>query len=283
MKAIFIKILLQCLIVTISYGQNDEKTEGQILFDDILEFYYGKDYDSALLLSHDFLVSQQNSDLLPRVKYNMGYMYLEIGDEVNSIMIFEEILNSKFNDEEDFGGLMEQYALYKHRSAKNLAEIYLNRKDYANAIKYIRLFDKKYKYKHFCGNELSANKIFTSYSYARYFNGVGENEKALKVLIPHLFYNGLANNDYLVELLEQVLEESYSKEELTHQIEASKQSLMIDRKGRAFIDFCGYRIRVYAESLFSLGNPDFEKNLDLSQTQLFNKAVETHLLFVKYK
>ncbi len=66
---------------------------------------------------------------------------------------------------------MEQYALYKNNSAFHLAEICLILQDYDKSAKYIKLFDKKHKYKHFDGKEMMANEIYTAKSYARLYNG----------------------------------------------------------------------------------------------------------------
>lgn len=54
------------------------------------------------------------------------------------------------------------------------------------------MFDKKYKYTHFCGNELMANEIYTATAYARLYHGYGRSRKAISYLLPHLFYNGYA-------------------------------------------------------------------------------------------
>ena len=275
-------LILLTFVFSLS-AQDKMVSDDQTRFEEILELYYDEEYNLALDAFNEFLNEYPNSPLIPRAKYNVGYINLELNNHENAITIFEEILNGDFNEYEEYGGFMEEYTLYKHRSAKNIATIYLEKKEYKKAIKYIRQFDKKYKYKHFCGNELSANRIFTSYSYARYYFGVGNYEKALKLLTPHLFYNGLADSDYLIPLIDKILNQMYSSEEITQLLKESKSSLKMSKKGHAFIHIFNSKIEVFDYELFRISNPDMMANLDLQGEEKFKKVVESNPLFAKYK
>ena len=261
-----------------AFSQDGESTVDQLAFDQILETYYDEEYDSTLILCQNFLNNHTESTLIPRVKYNIGYILREIGRDEESIPIFEELLASNYNDKERFGGLMEQYALFKHRSASHLADIYLKIEDYEQARKYIRLFDKKYKYRHFGGNEMMAHEIYT----ARLYNGQGKPDKAIKKLLPYIFDNRLASNSSLLELLDKLLNDRYSTEELQNLVAQAKSSLTVSNKDKAYIKFLNTKIEVLDYQLFALGNIEFEENRKLVGREKWDKVFNTNQLFSKY-
>ena len=263
------------------FGQ-EGKTDDQLAFDEMLQAYYDQDYDSALTLCQNFLSNHAESALVPRIKYNIGYILRETGHDKKSIPIFEELLASNYNEKERFGGLMEQYALYKHRSASNLADIYLDLGDYQLAQKYIRLFDKKYQYQHFGGNEMMAHEIYTARQYARLYHGQGKTDKAIRELIPYIFENGLASNKSLLTLLDKFLNERYSKEELHQLFVQARSTLTIKTEDKASIKLLGVRIEFLDFELFAMGNIDFNENLKLVGQEKWDKVFTTNTLFSKY-
>lgn len=261
------------------FSQANDKSKDELRFDEIFDVYYDEEYDSALVLFNQFIIEFPNSNLYPRAKYNIGYIYRELGNYDLAIEVFKDIISSNYNDQESFGGLMEQYTLYKHRSSKHLTEIYLDRNEYQLAFRYIRMFDKRYKYEHFCGNELFANEIYTASAYGRYYNGIGKSEKAIKLLSQYLFYNGLASNAYLVKLLDKILKEKYNSDELDRLLSESKATLTMHKKRGAYIEFFGSKVYIDDYSLFAQSNPDVEKNLGLNVMERYKKVIETHPIF----
>ena len=177
---------------------------------------------------------------------------------------------------------MEQYALFKHRSASHLADIYLDKGNYDKAKKYIRLFDKKYKYSHFGGNELRAYEIYAAMQYARLFHGQDQTDKAIKNLLPHMFYDGIANNESLVDLLDSLLNQRYTSQELGKLFKQAKSTLIIESEDKAWIRLINTKIEVFDYSLFDLHNTEFKENMKLSNKEKWDKAVETHKLFKQY-
>ena len=261
-------------------AQEEELPADELAFDEIMEVYYDDEFDSAIVLFQNFLINHPSSSLVPRVKYNIGYLLVELEREEESIPIFEEILRSDFNEKERFGGLMEQYALYKHRSSSFLADIYLGRGEFELAKKYIYLFDKKHKYQHFCGNEMMANKIYTARQYARLYNGQGKTDKAIKRLLPFLFYNGLASNDRLLELLDELLAQRYSEIELKQIIDQARSSLYT-KKGKTMIEFLDTKIQVHSDQLYAIGNLEMQANLELKGDEKWAKVMDTHPILGK--
>ena len=279
------KNLLSVLTLTLglsfsSYGQEDIRKD-QVAFDEALEYYYDEEYDSALYLFSNFLEGYPKSPLEPRVKYNIGYILKEQEQDEEAIKIFEEIINSNYKELEPYGGLMEDYALYKHRSAKHLFELFMSSGDLRKSKEYLRLFDKKYTYKHFCGNELRANEIYTAESYAKVYRREGKLDKAIDAMLPYIFDDGLASNASPLNEFIKIIELRFSTEEIESALQKAVQSLRI-KDDYAVIKLLGKKVKVYEAALYDFSKPGIEGNLELEGLEKYNKILEGHLLFAKY-
>lgn len=270
-------------------GQKKERTEEQKLFDKAIELHEDEELDSALIAFRQFRTQYPNSELSPRVHYNIGYILNEQGKRDEAKIVFKEVLASNYNEKDPGGrGLMgPQYALYKHFSCEQLADIYITEKNYVEAEKYVRLFDKKYPYEHFCGNELTAYQIFKSRSYAKVYDGQGKTDEAIKQLVPHVFYTGLADNDELIKDLILLLDKRYKTEEIKDELIKSKSTLKItDSKKRgetATIELYGFKVNVNENGLYDFNNTDFEINSKLEGQDKYLKVIRTNELFKHYK
>jgi len=173
--------------------------------------------EKALEYYQELIDSFPQSNLLFRALNNKGFIELALEDTEEAIKTFQIILDSKAEDNEKGGigsGLMgEPYANYKNRAAKMLAEIYIKAYDYKKAVKYLGL-TRQFPYRHFCGNEYAADEIYMSELYAKCYLGLNETDKALKILLPNLLENGLADNSDLVILTTETLLKRYPKAEL---------------------------------------------------------------------
>ncbi len=184
-------------------------------------------------------------------------------DYINeAIEYYKRIIKSKADDKEKGGigeGIMaEPYALYKNRACKSLAEIYLLRKDFKEAIKYINL-TKKYPYQHFCGNEYAENDIYIATLYAKNYIGLNNIEKALEYSLPHVFYNGLASNLEILEITLNLLKSNYTKEQLNSELKKSLRNIKLKkRKGYKYgvTTFLNIKIELSSE-MYSLPDSDF--------------------------
>ncbi len=249
----------------------------QAAFDEILDLYENGQLTSAQVLSEHFLDTYPDSEMYPRVLYNLGIVYRDLDQQDHAIAIFKRILEASFEEKEPYGGIMEWYALYKHRSAKHLAEIYLQREQFEEASQYIYLFDKVYPYQHFCGNELSADRIYTSRIYAKLYQGKGDNLKAITELLPHIFYNGLASNELLLEDLEWLLRESYTEDELSTMVDDAYANIKIGRNGKsASFKILGQKVQMH-QGYYS--EPAQE---DLSERQMWEMLFKQNPLLKKY-
>lgn len=278
-KIVLISMLLSCGFI---YGQKEAEKKETMWFDELTESYYDGDYMTAYLGFGRFVEEYPKSDLAPRAVFNQAWLLRELGKEEEAKVIFEQIMKSDYDEQEAYGGIMEQYTLYKNRSAKHLAEIYLGEENYKEAAKYIYIFDKVYPYKHFCGNELSANEIYTDAMYAKAYHGKGNTEKAIKKLLPHMFDNGLAGNGEIVELLNNYLPQVYSKEELTQLMETSLKEFKIGKHEEGLLKLLGVRIPVYTYQLYGFGNQNYDIDLNADIETLFNEVFRTHPVISQY-
>ena len=224
------KLLLTIFALVLTSGIFAQKTQKR--FEYANKLYEEENYDSALyLFTAIYNRGIGSTELIAKSYYNIGIIYLEKKDTLNTKRIFTNILSSDFNDMDRAGtgeGLMaEPYALYKNNSCRILAKLALQQKDFKSALTYIEQADKRYPYRHFCGNEYTANDIYMASMYARCYEGMGDKEKAIKTLLPHCIENGLASNGYLVDQLCLLLKEKYSKEEIKQEINTATSGIYI--------------------------------------------------------
>ena len=228
----------------------------------------------AIKFYQELIDSFPKSNLLFRALNNKGFAELTLKKDKEAKKTFQKILDSKADDKEKGGigsGLMgEPYANYKNRAAKTVASICIKENNHSEAIKYLDL-TKKFAYRHFCGNEYAADEIYMSELYAKCYLGLNDTAKALKILLPNLLENGLANNSDLVVLTTETLLKKYSKDELktffenafkTYKTEKIKPKDS-DEYERYYITFLGTDIEINSWRL------EFVE-LDKKQTEIEN-------------
>ena len=222
------KIYLPIALFIYSINVFSQKTGLQ--FEQAIKFYEAKEFDSALALFTKIYKKGKGSlDMIAKAHYNIAETYMQKKDTVNAKKIFEEILRSDYDDTDKGGigsGIMgEPYALYKYHCCTYLAEIALAEKKYTDALEYTRMFIEDYPYRHFCGNEYEASAIYSAYMLARCYEGLDQTDRAIGILLKKSMYTGLANNDYLVDLLVQLLKKQRSVEEIKKEFERASASI----------------------------------------------------------
>jgi len=283
-------LIILTLLLTLNLetsGQRKERTVEEKLFDKGFEFYHDEELDSALLTFRQFKELYPDSRLIAKVEYNIGYIRKEQGKTDEAKSIFKGILRSDFNEKDPGGGgiMGEQYALYKHFSCEQLADIYIKENNFKEGERYVRMFDKDYPYEHFCGNELTAYQIRKARNYAKVYAGQGFVDKAINQLLPFTFYNGLADNDMLVKELTELLEKKYPADRIKKEVGVSLTTLKIkNSKSDAFgtIELFSRTVKVYDEILFRIGNNDYAENIKLDELTRYKKAILANELFKKY-
>lgn len=215
------------------------------------------------------------SKLVFKAMNNAALISLQLDYKEDAIDYYKEILKSKANDKEKGGvgeGLMaEPYALYKNRACINLAEIYLTKKDYTNALKYINL-TKKHPYQHFCGNAHAANEVYLATFRAKCYLGLNHVTKALEYALPYSFNTILADNSEALALTLEILKSNYSLNELNIELEKSLKHIKIKKvKGyeRGITTFMGIKFNLpfYIPTVI-----DFDALAKLSEIDQFTLA-----------
>ncbi|TCJ17598.1 hypothetical protein EPD60_05230 [Flaviaesturariibacter flavus] len=163
-----------------------------------------------------------NDALFGHALYNLGVTYYRRNLPDSAKECFRRLLFFDL-DEFDRGGrgegiMGEPYAQYKHNSCEMLATIALKESDYGLALEYIRKFDVEYPYQHFCGNEYKAFDYYLATMYARAYCGLGDTARAISVLLPHVFDEGLASNAAVLRLLLPLLRSRYDLAQLSGEL-----------------------------------------------------------------
>ncbi|MEY8868489.1 tol-pal system YbgF family protein [Meridianimaribacter flavus] len=188
-----------------------------------------------------------NSELYHKSLYNLAHISSLLDYEEDEIKYLEMILNSNANDKENSGrsGIMSNpYANFKNDASKRLTEIHINKGEYKTALKYKKL-NEKYPLQHFCGNAFAADEIYNAKQYAKIYIGLGDNEKVLSYLLPHIFNNGLASNSSLVELTTNFLKENYSQEKLRTDFENSTKNIYSKVEKNGDNEWTNYYIKYF--------------------------------------
>lgn len=279
MKAPFLFFVLSaCILIQVHAQENDETPEGK-LFDQAWQHFDAGDFLTAAA-EFDLIMKQYpKSNLVARAHFNKALCYYNYKDFVTSEKIFTEILDARYN-EKDPNGLMEPYALYKHRTCRYLADLALKRNDYVVAEKYIHLFDKKYPYRHFCGNEWSAYAMFKAVMLAKVYSGTGQIQKAMEVLLPHIFSDMLASNEGVLHEVENILETHYSKTDVGVEFEKALSTLTLKSiKKRTAWCITLYHVEIEVEG-FPIGEEENGKKL--SEEDQYKQIVLNNALFKRF-
>lgn len=189
--------------------------------------------ERSLEYYEELIDNYPNSKLLYRAINNAALISNQLDYKDEAIEYYNQILNSEANDKEEGGvgsGLMaEPYALYKNRAAKSLAEIYISQEKFNKALEYIDLTNK-YPYQHFCGNEYAADEIYIATLYTKAYLGLGKVNEGLDYSLPHVFFNGLADNSEILILTLETIKNNFSRKEIDSEINKAVKSIKMVNK-----------------------------------------------------
>lgn len=267
------------------WGQGNTNSAEEALFDEAFALLEDENFDAALSGFQQFWREYPDSELIPRVHYNIGYILKLQGRFDEAKNVFKEILAGNYNEKEKGGhGILgPPFALYKHFSCEHLTDIYLAEQNFKEAKRYIRLLDQKYPYEHFCSRERKSFELYKALSYAKVLEGQGKRDAALRQLIPHTFSTGLADNRALLEELLILLEKKYGKEGLESALKQAIRTLNITyskKKGDiATINLLGYKVTVYEGGMYNFSNPDLLEDMLLEGRDKFLKIIRKNELF----
>lgn len=240
--------------------------EGKIRYE-ILSEQKEEILETSLEYFEELIEEYPESELYFRAMNNAAAVSNQLGYEDEAIKYYKTILGSKAKDNEKggvgFGIMAEPYALYKNRACKYLAEIYIARKEYTQAIKYIDLTET-YPYQHFCGNEYAANDIYIATLYTKSYRGLGDTKKALNYSLPQVFNSGLANNRNLVELTVEILKEDFDLKAIKKELEKASKEYYTEKRKKEKYEWIEYCI-TFLDIKIELPSYDLELAEDIDQ------------------
>jgi tetratricopeptide (TPR) repeat protein len=274
MKTLSFLVIVSLCITHKIFAQEEPKTEDEIFFEKAVTHFEEQYYTGAAEGFEAFLVKFPNSPLLARAHYNLALTHFNIGNYYTAKKVFHQILDQPYN-EQDENSLMEPYTLYKHHSCRQLAEIALVEKDYKAAERYIRMFDKEYPYQHFCGNEWAAYDMYKAVMQGKVYQGKGEPMKAMQVLLPYIFSDGLASNQEVLRELLRLIETLFTKEQNQQEFSRALASLEVkeNKKNRkATIELYGVKVNV----------EDYSFDAMTDAREYFQQRVKEHELFQRF-
>jgi tetratricopeptide (TPR) repeat protein len=212
---------------------------GQIPVDSLFKIaekhYEEENVDSAYTIYKTIVDNYKSHKAYSTALYNLTWAAMDLKKYDVAEKGSLELLHSDYDDYEKGPGeglMAEPYALYKHRACKILSNIYLQKAEYKSALKYEKLADKKYPYRHFCGNELAANEIYKSTAYARCYAGLGKRKKAIKIALKEAFNSSFADNSIVIALADSFITTEYGKEKIMNELQKSTASLKIKSNGK---------------------------------------------------
>lgn len=279
----FIVLVLVAFNTVLAFGQKRAHSSVQGLFDNAEQQIDDSLYDDAIA-SYKKITQRTAENSTPWCKafYNMGYTYFLKHDDSAAREILTQIVDGDFDDMDRGGrgsGLMQEpYALYKHNACELLAEIAFRKKNFSEALEYIQLFDTKYPYQHFCGNEMEAAEIYTAEMYSRAYLGLQDTTKAIRVLLPYIFDNGLAPNTSLVNDAIKLLQARYEKNYLSAQLNNAIDGLTAKTIKEKKYQYEKYQI-VFLDVTIDV--PDMTLRLKLPKESLNSPEVEKRKLSAK--
>jgi tetratricopeptide (TPR) repeat protein len=200
-----------------------------IVFDYAVDLLQNRKYQDAADSFAKFMSDFPDSPLKGRAHFNLALSFKDMGDIARARATFLEILDMPYNERDD-NSLMEPYTLYKHHSCRMLAFMALDDHDYGEAERYINMFDKKFPYQHFCGNEWSAYNMFKAVMLARVYFATNRSQKAIETLVPYTFSDALASNQSVLEELDTVVRHEFTTAQIKAEFTHALQSLQLKKR-----------------------------------------------------
>lgn len=234
-----ITTILLSILTSVTFGQ---QFADKIFLYRLVDSYENDSIQYAKKEFSNFTKTKPTSIYKIIAVYHLALIADKLDNKEEAISLYKQVLELTVPDSIENN--------YKNYSAKDLAEIYIDKKDYKTAIKYLDLTKKKFSYKHFCGNAYASDDIYTADRYSDCYIGLGNYKKAIDILSPHMFSNGLADNSGLVKKLYLTYLKVYSKSEIKNQFLNADKSLEIKKEKYKEETYLRPLIKVFNSQVF---------------------------------
>lgn len=172
-------------------------------FKEAENYFEGGNYKQAADVFYFIANRYPKNKLHPLALYNSALSYMKDKQDIKAIEIFNIIIEGSYNDLDHVrGSIMDDpYANYKHNSSAMISAIFFDKTDYTKALEYFILSNTKYRYNHFCGNELHDNEVYKVLRYAELYEKIGDEENKFRSLLTGILYE----NDEILNKLKPIL------------------------------------------------------------------------------
>lgn len=240
-----ITAILFFILTAVVFGQ---QVDDKVILYQIIDSYENDSIDYAKIELSAFVKTKPTSIYKIIAIFYLAEIANDQENYKEAIILYNQVLKMNVQDSIDNN--------YKNNSAKELAEIYINKKEYKKAIKSLDLTNRRFPYRHFCGNAYAADNIFKTGLYSMCYIAQEKYKKAIDVLTPYMFSNGLADNSGLIKTLYETYLKVYTKDQIKNEFLNADNSLVIKKKKykdeiyyRPLIRIFGRQVYVYVSTL----------------------------------
>jgi tetratricopeptide (TPR) repeat protein len=193
-------------------------TDDYSLYDEGTRLMYLKRFGDASRVFYEFYKEYPDiSELSGKAIYYSGECAYRNNEISRTKRIFRELVHAEFTNESESYYFPHQKPsnVVKHDACVILTKIFLNEKNYEQAIKFVELSKKVYTKSSWCGNCGASMELELNLLHAESLSGLNRKDEAIQVLDQYLFYpNIFSDNREAIVKLVALLKEKYGKENL---------------------------------------------------------------------
>ncbi len=286
MRIIIFSLLF--IITCNCYCQNKIDSTVQKLFDTAEQKTHDFLYSDAISIYNNILNSYElNPPTYAKLNLNLGNLYFYLNNNIKAKKCFINLLYDdidKRNKKKTKGLLVSEFEpFYKHFACCHLAEIYLQEYKFDSSLMYIKLFDEKYKYHSFCGNENDDFMYYKLCMYAKVLSGLKDTTKAIGLLLPYIFKEEAYD---VSDLAANILKAKYGKGVIINILDSSINNITTEKIKSGNYEYLEYNINflnykfdvtsIYLSNLPASFNFTDSSNSVFSKDYLIKEGIPEH-------
>jgi hypothetical protein len=127
------------------------------------------------------------------ILFKLGVSYNKLHKPDTAMPYFQEVIESQKKDTSDPGPELlgdsrkTTVVTLRNYSARNIAEIYYQKKDFRTAIWYYKMGVYTFPYRHYSGTDINQWNVQTFRNLADAYAELGEIDSAMQILLPYMF------------------------------------------------------------------------------------------------
>jgi tetratricopeptide (TPR) repeat protein len=264
------KTIITVLFLSITTPLFSQKISDADYVYKLINKYQDDSLQSAYVGFHKFINQKPKSVYKGTCLYYLAEIETQKNHLDSAMCLYKKVLLIDIPDSVDDN--------YRNKAAKQLAYTYIEKKQFKKALKYISIANHKYTYKSFCGNAYAIDDLEMASLYTQCYLPLNYLKKAIAVLAPLMFNNGLADNSDEVKQLYNIYQKIYNKAEIKNEFVNAEKTLVI--KEEKMKDYIYYKpiIRIFDEEIFvpCFSFMDYEFELEkMTNEQKRDKCIST--------